>query len=86
VYLTFTQLKNIIETYKTDWINALSNQKAVYLLTDNETGKLYVGSATSKTELLLSQWVKAMILIKPISISVPADLENEFHGFRLFLF
>ena len=29
-----------------------------------------------------TQWVKAMIFIKPISIGVSADIENEFHGFR----
>lgn len=37
-------------------MTALQNQKAVYLITDKKTGKLYVGSATSKDKMLLSRW------------------------------
>ena len=36
--------------------NALEHQQAVYVLTDTNTGKLYVGSATSKGEQLLARW------------------------------
>ena len=35
---------------------ALENQKAVYLITDKKSGKLYVGSATSEKGMLLSRW------------------------------
>ena len=35
---------------------ALQNQKAVYLITDTYTGKLYVGSATSQYGMLLQRW------------------------------
>ncbi|MDK7859562.1 GIY-YIG nuclease family protein, partial [Klebsiella pneumoniae] len=35
---------------------ALSSQKAVYLITDTNTGKLYVGSATSNNGMLLKRW------------------------------
>ena len=35
---------------------ALENQKAVYLITDANNGKLYVGSATSKNKMLLQRW------------------------------
>lgn len=56
VCLSFSQLENIIIRYKTDWINALKNQKAVYLITDTNTGKLYVGSATSDKGMLLQRW------------------------------
>nr|WP_269800602.1 GIY-YIG nuclease family protein [Macrococcus caseolyticus] len=35
---------------------ALENQKAVYLITDKSNGKLYVGSATSMSKMLLTRW------------------------------
>ena len=56
VSISYTQLNNIVKNNKTDWINALNNQKAVYLLTDCNNGKLYVGSATSSNGMLLSRW------------------------------
>lgn len=43
--LTFSELHEIVEYGYTDWKIALSAIKAVYLITDNHTGKLYVGSA-----------------------------------------
>ena len=54
--LTYNELKAIIENNKMDWINALSNQKAVYLITDLYTGKLYVGKASSNEGMLLDRW------------------------------
>lgn len=56
VCLKYNELRVIIENNKTDWVNALSNQKAVYLITDLNTGKLYVGSATSDKGMLLDRW------------------------------
>lgn len=56
VCLSYNELKVIIDNNKTDWINALSNQKAVYLITDLCSGKLYVGSATSDKGMLLDRW------------------------------
>lgn len=56
VRLSFQQLNTIISRNKRDWVAALENQKAVYLITDTETGKLYVGSATAKNGMLLSRW------------------------------
>ncbi len=56
VRLTFQQLETIIFRNKRDWIIALENQKAVYLITDTKTGKLYVGSATANNGMLLSRW------------------------------
>ena len=56
VSLKYNELRTIIENNKTDWVNALSNQKAVYLITDLFTGKLYVGSATSDKGMLLDRW------------------------------
>lgn len=56
VRLSYSQLEIIIRRNKKDWIAALSNQKAVYLITDKNTGKLYVGSATSDKGMLLQRW------------------------------
>lgn len=56
VRLSYSQLKTIIERKLPGWISALQNQKAVYLLTDKNTGKLYVGSATAKDGMLLQRW------------------------------
>ena len=56
VRLSYAQLEVIIRCGKKDWIAALSNQKAVYLITDKNTGKLYVGSATSDSGMLLQRW------------------------------
>lgn len=56
VRLSYTQLLSIIGRQKKSWIAALENQKAVYLITDKHTGKLYVGSATSDNGMLLARW------------------------------
>ena len=56
VRLSYEQLKIIIDRQKKDWVNALENQKAVYLITDKSNGRLYVGSATSDKGMLLSRW------------------------------
>ena len=50
------QLQSLIERQKKSWIAALENQKAVYLITDTNNGKLYVGSATSDNGMLLQRW------------------------------
>lgn len=56
VSLKYNELKTILENNKMDWINALSNQKAVYLITDLNNGKLYVGKASSNDGMLLDRW------------------------------
>lgn len=56
IKLSFNQLETIIQRNKLDWVAALENQKAVYLLTDTTNGKLYVGSATAQEGMLLSRW------------------------------
>jgi len=40
---------------KSSWRTALQNQKGVYLITDPETGKMYVGSAYGEN-MLLGRW------------------------------
>ena len=56
VRLSYDQLRRIVVNQKRDWKAALENQKAVYLITDMQTGKLYVGSATSENGMLLARW------------------------------
>lgn len=56
VSLSFDELESIINGDYVGYHNALRNQKAVYLQTDKATGKLYVGSATAKNDMLLARW------------------------------
>lgn len=56
VRLSYPRLKTIVDRQLPGWTDALKNQKAVYLITDTKTGKLYVGSATSQTGMLLQRW------------------------------
>ena len=56
VRLSYSQLEAIITRGKRDWIASLENQKAVYLITDKSSGKLYVGSATSNCGMLIQRW------------------------------
>ncbi len=56
VRLSFEQLTTIITRQKRDWIAALENQKAVYLIVDLKSGKQYVGSAYGENGMLLQRW------------------------------
>lgn len=56
VRLSYPLLKTIVDRQLPGWVDALKNQKAVYLITDTKTGKMYVGSATSQTGMLLQRW------------------------------
>ena len=56
ISLSYKELELILRLRKKDWITALENQKAVYLITDKQNGKLYVGSATSNYGMLLQRW------------------------------
>lgn len=56
VSLSYSELETIINGDYPSYKNALEHQQAVYVLTDLKTGKLYVGSATSKDKMLLARW------------------------------
>lgn len=56
VRLTHAQLETIIVRHKRDWVEALKHQKAVYLITDLDDGRQYVGSATAENGMLLRRW------------------------------
>ena len=42
------QLKAIWENDKASWKNTLSRQQGVYIITNTDNGKLYVGNATGR--------------------------------------
>ena len=56
VRLSYSQFSTIIHRHKLDWVAALENQKAVYLMTDTGIGKQYVGSAYGENGMLLQRW------------------------------
>ena len=56
VSLSFLELETIINGNYPSYKNALEHQQDVYVLTDKNTGKLYIGSATSKDKQLLARW------------------------------
>lgn len=45
IRVSFSDLEPIIIRQKTDWMNALSNVKGVYAITDTSSGRIYVGCA-----------------------------------------
>ena len=56
VQISYAELKRILDRGLRDWQGALSNQKGVYLITDINNGKQYVGSATADKGMLLQRW------------------------------
>lgn len=64
---SFTSYENFILTYEklneivlmpslySDWVNALSSVNAIYVITDTENGKLYIGSSYGN-DGLLGRW------------------------------
>ena len=48
VSLSYAQLKAIWENDKASWKNTLSRQQGVYIITNTDNGKLYVGIATGR--------------------------------------
>lgn len=53
INLSWKDLSRVID--KDTWKTALKNQKAIYLITDIATGKMYVGSAYGEN-MLLNRW------------------------------
>lgn len=58
VNLPFDKLNEIVlmPSIYADWINALSAINAIYVITNTENGKLYVGSSYGWTDGLLGRW------------------------------
>ncbi|MFW6025977.1 MAG: GIY-YIG nuclease family protein [Candidatus Woesearchaeota archaeon] len=57
VSIDYDKLKLIIETGNKSWKSALSSVQGVYLLTNNDNGKLYVGSAYGENNFW-QRWVE----------------------------
>lgn len=57
VLLNFSQLRQLARDESASWVATLSNVKAIYLQTDMNTGKHYVGSASGNSNGLLQRWV-----------------------------
>lgn len=53
--LSFEELETLVRNDRTDWKSALKSVKDVYLITDTETGKRYVGSANGD-QGIWSRW------------------------------
>ncbi|WP_201049434.1 GIY-YIG nuclease family protein [Aliivibrio fischeri] len=53
VRLSWGEMRSVLQ--KDTWKTALENQKAVYLITDKKSGKMYVGSASGE-QMLLGRW------------------------------
>lgn len=56
VSLKHKNLEQIIDNEEANWKQALSNVKAVYVITDRHTGKLYIGSASGNDRGLWQRW------------------------------
>ena len=55
INLSFKKLEALIKNERSDWKAALENVKGIYLLTDEKSGKRYVGSAYGETGVW-SRW------------------------------
>ena len=53
--LSFEELETLVRNERTDWKSALKSVKGIYLITDTNTGKRYVGSAYGGTGIW-SRW------------------------------
>ncbi|MFC2423410.1 MAG: GIY-YIG nuclease family protein [Fusobacterium polymorphum] len=56
VSITHKELREIVSNNKLSWKLALSYIKAVYVITDTKTGKLYIGSASGNSQGLWQRW------------------------------
>ena len=56
VSLKHEDLVRIIKNEEAQWKQALSNVKGIYAITDINTGKLYIGSASGNTEGIWQRW------------------------------
>lgn len=85
VLLTKKKLGLVITQCIDSWKGALSNVSGVYLITDNKTGKLYVGSATGESGIW-QRWAEYSInghggnkeLIHLLKVK-GSDYSNNFH-------
>ena len=56
VSINHKELREIVSNNELSWKLALSYIKAVYVITDTKTGKLYIGSASGNSQGLWQRW------------------------------
>lgn len=56
VSINHKELREIVSNNELSWKLALSSVKAVYVITDTKTGKLYIGSAYGDSQGLWQRW------------------------------
>lgn len=56
VCMTHNQMVHILNSDEPLWKKSLSSVKAIYAITDNNNGKIYVGSASGDSEGLWQRW------------------------------
>jgi len=56
VLLRHSEMQRIVKNAEPSWRNALSNIKAVYVITDTSDGRLYIGSASGEADGLWQRW------------------------------
>jgi hypothetical protein len=56
VNLTHDKMVRILNNDEQSWKQALSNVKGIYAITDKETGKIYIGSASGNSGGLWQRW------------------------------
>ena len=56
VSITHKELREIVSNNELSWKLALSYIKAVYVITDTKTGKLYIDSASGNSQGLWQRW------------------------------
>jgi len=56
VSIVHEDMVRIINNDEASWKQALSNIKGIYAITDKETGKIYIGSASGNTDGIWQRW------------------------------
>lgn len=56
VSLNYNEMKQIFSRNEPSWKEALSNVKGVYVITDTNNGRLYIGSASGNTDGIWQRW------------------------------
>ena len=86
VDLTFDELKEVIDNEYSDYYNALTCIKAVYMIIDGNTGKQYIGSAYDNNESLWARWKSYAITYHGNNVQLKALVEENgekyFHKFK----
>lgn len=56
VSINHEDMARIVSNNEPSWKQSLSNIKGIYAITDKETGKIYIGSASGNTDGIWQRW------------------------------